>query len=58
MWRPLMRIYALDADVLDRITGELLSAEAYAKVTWPSHVDIKTGRLAGHMATEATRMGA
>ena len=30
--------------VLDRITGELLSAEPYAKVTWAKGVDMKTGR--------------
>jgi quinohemoprotein ethanol dehydrogenase len=30
--------------VLDRITGELLSAEPYAKVTWAKGVDLKTGR--------------
>ncbi|MBX5461537.1 MAG: PQQ-dependent dehydrogenase, methanol/ethanol family [Steroidobacteraceae bacterium] len=30
--------------VLDRLTGELLSAEPYAKVTWAKGVDLKTGR--------------
>jgi quinohemoprotein ethanol dehydrogenase len=30
--------------VLDRATGELLSAEKYGKVNWASHVDLKTGR--------------
>jgi quinohemoprotein ethanol dehydrogenase len=30
--------------VLDRLTGELLSAEPIAKVTWASGVDLKTGR--------------
>ncbi len=30
--------------VLDRQTGELLSAEKYAAVTWATHVDMKTGR--------------
>jgi alcohol dehydrogenase (cytochrome c) len=30
--------------VLDRATGELLSAKAYEKVNWASHVDLKTGR--------------
>ena len=30
--------------VLDRETGELLSAENYVKVTWATHVDLKTGR--------------
>jgi quinohemoprotein ethanol dehydrogenase len=30
--------------VLDRKTGELLSAEKYGAVNWASHVDLKTGR--------------
>jgi quinohemoprotein ethanol dehydrogenase len=30
--------------VLDRITGELLSAEPYTHITWASHVDMATGR--------------
>ncbi len=30
--------------VLDRRTGELLSAKPYATVTWASHVDMKTGK--------------
>ena len=30
--------------VLDRQTGELISAEPYVAVTWASHVDMKTGR--------------
>jgi quinohemoprotein ethanol dehydrogenase len=30
--------------VLDRATGQLLSAEPFAKVTWASKVDLKTGR--------------
>ena len=30
--------------VLDRVTGELLSADKYVPVTWASHVDLKTGR--------------
>ena len=30
--------------VLDRATGELLSAEKYVQVTWASHVDQETGR--------------
>lgn len=30
--------------VLDRQTGELLSAEPYATMTWASHVDMETGR--------------
>jgi alcohol dehydrogenase (cytochrome c) len=30
--------------VLDRASGELISAKAYEKVNWASHVDPKTGR--------------
>jgi len=30
--------------VLDRATGELLSAEPFAAVNWASHVDMETGR--------------
>ena len=30
--------------VLDRATGELISAKAYEKINWASHVDMKTGR--------------
>jgi len=30
--------------VLDRETGELLSAEKFAHVSWASHVDLETGR--------------
>lgn len=30
--------------VLDRSTGELISAEAYNTVTWASHIDHETGR--------------
>ena len=30
--------------VLDRVTGELLSADQYAHITWASHVDMATGR--------------
>ena len=30
--------------VLDRLTGELLSVEAFAEVTWASGVDLATGR--------------
>jgi quinohemoprotein ethanol dehydrogenase len=30
--------------VLDRATGELLSAEKYTMANWASHVDLKTGR--------------
>jgi len=30
--------------VLDRETGELISADAYAQITWATHVDPETGR--------------
>jgi quinohemoprotein ethanol dehydrogenase len=30
--------------VLDRATGELLSAEPYVEVSWASHVDLQSGR--------------
>ena len=30
--------------VLDRATGELLSAEKYVRMNWASHVDMETGR--------------
>ncbi len=30
--------------VLDRLTGELLSAEPFAPITWATHVDMDTGR--------------
>ncbi len=30
--------------VLDRISGELLSADAFTHITWASHVDMQTGR--------------
>ena len=30
--------------VLDRVTGELLSAEKFGHVTWATHVDMTTGR--------------
>ncbi len=30
--------------VLDRVTGELLSAEPYATTTWASHIDMASGR--------------
>jgi quinohemoprotein ethanol dehydrogenase len=30
--------------VLDRVTGELLSADKYIPATWASHVDLETGR--------------
>ncbi|HVS14798.1 MAG TPA: PQQ-dependent dehydrogenase, methanol/ethanol family [Thermoanaerobaculia bacterium] len=43
--------------VLDRVTGELLSAEKYVTVTWASHVDLETGRpveLPGARYTDET----
>ncbi len=30
--------------VIDRVTGEFISAEAYAHINWASHVDQETGR--------------
>lgn len=30
--------------VIDRLTGELLSAENYVPVTWATHIDMETGR--------------
>ena len=30
--------------ILDRVTGELLSADKYVPVTWASHVDLESGR--------------
>jgi alcohol dehydrogenase (cytochrome c) len=30
--------------VVDRTNGELISAEPFEKITWASHVDLKTGR--------------
>ncbi|OOG73666.1 PQQ-dependent dehydrogenase, methanol/ethanol family [Algoriphagus sp. A40] len=30
--------------VMDRATGELISAEKYTKVNWASHIDMETGR--------------
>jgi quinohemoprotein ethanol dehydrogenase len=30
--------------VIDRADGKLISAEPFAKVTWASHIDLKTGR--------------
>ncbi|NND81758.1 MAG: PQQ-dependent dehydrogenase, methanol/ethanol family [Gammaproteobacteria bacterium] len=30
--------------VLDRLSGELLSADAFSRITWASHVDMATGR--------------
>jgi quinohemoprotein ethanol dehydrogenase len=36
--------------VLDRETGELLSADPFESVTWATHVDLKTGRPAENKA--------
>ena len=30
--------------VLDRVTGELLAADKYAKVNWATHINLETGR--------------
>ena len=30
--------------VLDRLSGELLAADKYAKVTWATHINLETGR--------------
>jgi quinohemoprotein ethanol dehydrogenase len=30
--------------VLDRKTGQLISANPYVKVTWATHIDKETGR--------------
>lgn len=30
--------------VIDRVTGELISAENYTHVTWATHIDMETGR--------------
>ncbi len=40
--------------VLDRVTGELLSADSYVATTWASHVDLATGRPAAidHYGTD------
>ena len=43
--------------VLDRVTGELISAEPYVPVNWASHVDLETGRpveteIASYLETE------
>ncbi len=40
--------------VLDRKTGELLSAEKYTAVNWASHVDLATGKP---VANPAARYG-
>ena len=30
--------------VLDRLTGELLAADKYAKVNWATHINLEAGR--------------
>ena len=40
--------------VMDRATGEILSADTYGKVTWATRVDLTTGRP---VLNEATRTG-
>ena len=43
--------------VLDRATGELLSANAYTKVSWATHVDMKTGRPVESEVSKKLRAG-
>ncbi len=43
--------------VLDRVSGELISAEPYVPVNWASHIDLETGRpveteIASYLKTE------
>ncbi len=38
--------------VLDRLTGELLAADKYAKVNWATHINLETGRPAYDPAGE------
>ncbi|MFO7278308.1 MAG: PQQ-dependent dehydrogenase, methanol/ethanol family [Pseudomonadota bacterium] len=38
--------------ILDRATGELLSADPYVPVNWATHVDLKTGRPAINPAVD------
>ena len=38
--------------MLDRLTGELLGANNYAKVNWATHIDLKTGRPVYNPAAE------
>ena len=50
MWEGEMRKVLMQAPkagffyILDRETGELLSADPYVEVNWASHVDLETGR--------------
>ena len=41
--------------VLDRETGEFLSAEAYVPITWASHVDPETGGARWRTPARTTR---
>jgi len=43
--------------VLDRATGELISADPFAPVTWASSVDIDTGRPVEHPDARYSRTG-
>ena len=43
--------------VLDRATGQLLSAQPYAKINWATHVDLKTGRPVESEESIALRAG-
>lgn len=42
--------------VLDRVTGELLSAETFVPITWATHVDKETGRPVENPAARESRM--
>ncbi len=42
--------------VIDRKTGELISAEKFAPANWASHVDLKTGRPVENPAADWTLM--
>jgi alcohol dehydrogenase (cytochrome c)/quinohemoprotein ethanol dehydrogenase len=43
--------------VLDRATGELLSAQPFSRVTWASGIDMKTGRPIEHPDARYSRTG-
>ncbi len=43
--------------VLDRVTGELLSAKPFARVNWATHVDMKTGRPVESEVAKKLRAG-
>jgi alcohol dehydrogenase (cytochrome c) len=43
--------------VLDRVTGELLSAKPFSKVNWATHVDMKTGRPVESELSKKLRAG-